>query len=118
MKPEDIKLGDSFWCIRASMEADNFTGYGDAGPEWPWSGVITGLGTTHFSLSKLQENGTPDEDSNATALCRFDELFKIREEAAEYRRRAKDVKTNLKEPRYKPESTDEICIGARAETQQ
>lgn len=81
MKSSDIKPGATYWTTRPDTEAE---GYGDNDPRLPYQVQVMDDGKySNYRCCLVDDHGEPDEDPNATAYCRPQDLHATREEAAE-----------------------------------
>ena len=67
------------WCIKPSVESVCYD-Y-DAEPQTPWLGAITERSGDAMWVSRVCEDGTIDDDANATSICSPSDLYETEQGA-------------------------------------
>ena len=78
MKLEDLQPGETYWCIRPSIETEAYNSDAVA----PWQGKYHLSNNGAMQLSRFDaETGVFDDDSNATALVMPRQLYETQDVA-------------------------------------
>lgn len=82
---DNIKLGDRFWICCPTIESES---HGEYEPVLPWYAEVTRIIHPGYKLSRVGANDKPDEDMNASAFCKPEDLCGSLSEAKDVYRKA------------------------------